>query len=146
MGSACSGNLTSLPGGPQKTSWPERSLQSPSRQQIGPRRRSAPQPPAADDLESAYRGRNPHCWKPPAQIPAGAIHAPGSHLGYLAAKRTPGQGCRTRGNGNHASAMRAIRSHRVRSFWLRYRSVRRHRFTTWYRKASRLLLLVGTAW
>jgi hypothetical protein len=27
------------------------------------------------------RGRDTHCWMPPAQIPAGAIHAPGSHLG-----------------------------------------------------------------
>src|SRR5260221_5817225 len=28
-----------------------------------------------------YRGRNAHCWAPPAQIPAGVFHAPGSHLG-----------------------------------------------------------------
>jgi hypothetical protein len=27
------------------------------------------------------RGRNAHYWAPPAQIPACAIHAPGSHLG-----------------------------------------------------------------
>ena len=31
-------------------------------------------------------------WMPPAQIPAGVIHAPGSHLGYLTAKRSLGQG------------------------------------------------------
>jgi hypothetical protein len=28
-----------------------------------------------------YRGRDAHYWAPPAQIPAGVIHAPGSHLG-----------------------------------------------------------------
>ncbi len=39
-----------------------------------------------------YRGRDAHYWAPPAQIPAGAIRAPGSHLGCLAANRAPGQG------------------------------------------------------
>jgi predicted N-formylglutamate amidohydrolase len=39
-----------------------------------------------------YRGRDAHYWAPPAQIPAGVIHAPGSHLGYLTAKRSLGQG------------------------------------------------------
>jgi hypothetical protein len=28
-----------------------------------------------------HRGRDAHCWAPPAQIPAGAIRAPGSYLG-----------------------------------------------------------------
>ena len=32
---------------------------------------------------NAYRGRDIHCWMPPAQIPAGVIHAPGSHLGWF---------------------------------------------------------------
>jgi hypothetical protein len=41
---------------------------------------------------SRYRGRDAHYWAPPAQIPAGVIHAPGSHLGYLTAKRSLGQG------------------------------------------------------
>jgi len=41
---------------------------------------------------SPYRGRDLHRGRPPAQIPAGVIHAPGSHLGCLAAKRMPGQG------------------------------------------------------
>jgi DNA invertase Pin-like site-specific DNA recombinase len=39
-----------------------------------------------------YRGRDAHCCAPPAQIPAGVIHAPGSHLGCLTAKRTLGHG------------------------------------------------------
>src|SRR5260221_11434044 len=30
-----------------------------------------------------HRGRDIHCGMPPAQIPAGGIHAPGSHLGWL---------------------------------------------------------------
>jgi polygalacturonase len=39
-----------------------------------------------------YRGRDAHYCAPPAQIPAGAIRAPGSHLGCLTAKRTLGHG------------------------------------------------------
>jgi hypothetical protein len=31
--------------------------------------------------EAIGRGRDGHCWPPPAQIPAGAANAPGSHLG-----------------------------------------------------------------
>ena len=34
------------------------------------------------------RGRNAHCCAPPAQIPASAIHAPGSHLGQMTSRRT----------------------------------------------------------
>jgi hypothetical protein len=41
---------------------------------------------------AAYRGRDARYRAPPAQIPAGAIRAPGSHLGCLTAKRTLGQG------------------------------------------------------
>ena len=40
----------------------------------------------------SYRGRDARYRAPPAQIPAGAIRAPGSHLGCLTAKRTLGQG------------------------------------------------------
>src|SRR5260370_26160798 len=36
----------------------------------------------------AHRGRDIHCWMPPAQIPAGVIHAPGSHLGWLTTNPT----------------------------------------------------------
>jgi hypothetical protein len=38
------------------------------------------------------RGRNAPFGAPPAQIPAGAIHALGSHLGCLTSKRASGQG------------------------------------------------------
>ena len=38
---------------------------------------------------------------PAAQIRAGAIHALGSNLGCLTAKRSLGQGCRMRGIGSH---------------------------------------------
>ena len=34
-----------------------------------------------DPQSTDCRGRNIHCWTPPTQIPACAIHAPGSHLG-----------------------------------------------------------------
>src|ERR1019366_2261845 len=36
---------------------------------------------------SFVRGRNVHCWTPPAQIRASPIKALGSYLGYLTAKR-----------------------------------------------------------
>jgi hypothetical protein len=48
------------------------------------------QPRTSDPI--SYRGRDAHCCAPPAQIPAGVIHAPGSHLGCLTAKRTLGHG------------------------------------------------------
>ncbi|MGY4167662.1 transposase [Bradyrhizobium sp. USDA 4529] len=38
------------------------------------------------------RGRDPHHWAPPAQIPASPIKAPGSYLGCLTAKRSFGHG------------------------------------------------------
>jgi hypothetical protein len=38
-------------------------------------------PESQDDIWSG-RGRDGHCWPPPAQIPAGAANAPGSHLGW----------------------------------------------------------------
>jgi hypothetical protein len=51
-----------------------------------------------------------------------------------------------RGGGSQAAASRVIRCHVMRVFWLRRRSVRRHRFVTWCRNASSALALVGTAW
>ena len=39
------------------------------------------------------RGRDRHCWRPPAQIPASGITALGSCYGYLAANRLSGHGC-----------------------------------------------------
>src|SRR3954467_7402433 len=44
-----------------------------------------------------------------------------------------------------ASANFAIRAHVSRSFWLRRRSVRRHRSVTWWRKAMTARRFVGTA-
>jgi len=40
----------------------------------------------------SVRGRDTHCWAPPAQIRASAIHALGSHLGCLTSKRCVGHG------------------------------------------------------
>ena len=37
--------------------------------------------PFLDQVDGLHRGRDAHCWAPPAQIPAGVIHAPGSYLG-----------------------------------------------------------------
>jgi len=41
---------------------------------------------AATVARAIYRGRDAHCWSAPAQIPAGAIRAPGSHLGRRSQK------------------------------------------------------------
>ena len=41
---------------------------------------------------SAYRGRDGHCWPPPAQIRTRPIKASGSYLGCLTSKRSSGQG------------------------------------------------------
>ena len=38
------------------------------------------------------RGREHHCWCPPAQIRTSPIRASGSYLGCLTAKRSLGQG------------------------------------------------------
>ena len=50
---------------------------------------------------------------PPAQIPAGATNAPGSHLGCLTANRSDGHGWRTRGAGSHRFPSCVIRSNVV---------------------------------
>jgi len=39
-----------------------------------------------------YRGRNGHCWPPPAQIRTRPTMASGSYLGCLTSKRSSGQG------------------------------------------------------
>src|SRR5205823_10830621 len=59
------------------------------------------------------------------QIRTGPIRAYGSHLGCVTAKRSLGQGWRIIGFGSQASTSCVIRSHVIRSFWLRRRSVRR---------------------
>ena len=44
---------------------------------------------------SRFRGRDVHCWTPPAQIRTSPIRASGSYLGGVTAKRRSGA-CRTR--------------------------------------------------
>jgi hypothetical protein len=51
--------------------------------------------------------------RPPAQIQGGVIHALGSHLGCLTAKRTLGHGLRMRDKGKNSAASVAIRFHGV---------------------------------
>jgi len=41
---------------------------------------------------SVFRGRDGHCWPPPAQIRTRPTKASGSYLGCLTSKRTSGQG------------------------------------------------------
>lgn len=59
------------------------------------------------------RGRDAHCWAPPAQIRTCGIPASGSYLGCLTAKRWFGQGWRMRGRGSQSSASFVTRAHVV---------------------------------
>ena len=68
---------------------------------------------------SLYRGRDAHCWTPPAQIRTCPIRAYGSHLGCLTAKRALGQGCRMSGLGSQSFTSLRIRPHVSPAFWLR---------------------------
>ena len=54
------------------------------------------------------RGRDGHYWAPPAQIRTCGLPAYGSHLGCLTAKRSLGQGWRTRGVGRKSAASCSI--------------------------------------
>ena len=100
---------------------------------------------ASDNTIGRIRGRDGHCWPPPAQIRTSPIRASGSYLGCVTANRVLGQGCRMRGLGSQSFASRAIRSQVRPSRWLRRRSERRQRLTTWCRNATSARLFVGTA-
>jgi hypothetical protein len=63
--------------------------------------------------------------RPPAQNRTGGFPAYGSHLGCVTAKRWLGQGWRIVGFGSQASTSCVIRSHVIRSFWLRRRAATR---------------------
>src|SRR5499425_1329593 len=76
------------------------------------------------------RGRDASYLAPPAQIRTCSFPAYGSYLGCVTAKRSLGQGWRMIGFGRKSSANFVIRSHVIRSFWLRRRSVRRQRSVT----------------
>jgi hypothetical protein len=100
---------------------------------------------ASDNTIGRIRGRDGHCWPPPAQIRTSPIRASGSYLGCVTANRVLGQGCRMRGLGSQSFASRAMRSQVRPSRWLRRRSERRQRLTTWCRNATSARLFVGTA-
>src|SRR5260221_1763348 len=40
-----------------------------------------------------YRGIDIHCWMPPAQIPAGVIQVPGTHVGRVTTNPTISRTC-----------------------------------------------------
>ena len=100
---------------------------------------------ASDNTIGRIRGRDGHCWPPPAQIRTSPIRASGSYLGCVTGNRVLGQGCRMRGLGSQSFASRAIRSQVRPCRWLRRRSERRQRLTTWCRNATSARLFVGTA-
>jgi len=89
-------------------------------------------PPPADASCAAAgdRGRDGHCWPPPAQIRTSGIPAYGSYLGCLTRKRCSGHGCRTVGNGRNFFAITFMRRHVNRRFWLRRRRFRYQRTLT----------------
>src|SRR5262249_25316801 len=60
---------------------------------------------------SGFRGRDGHCWPPPAQIRTCPTKASGSYLGCLTSKRMSGQGCRMHGWGSQSSTNFVMRSH-----------------------------------
>src|ERR1019366_595855 len=92
-----------------------------------------------------YRGRDACHHTPPAQIPAGGIPAPGSHLGCLTAKRLLGHGCVMRGFGSHRFCSTVIRCHVTFPFCPRQHNVRRQMLVTLKRKSPSAAELVGTA-
>src|SRR4029077_4286596 len=67
------------------------------------------------------------------------------HLRCVTAKRSLGQGWRMMGFGSQSFASCVIRAQVIRSFWLRRRSVRRHKSITWCRNTCSARALVGTA-
>jgi len=76
------------------------------------------------------RGRDADYPAPPARTRAGAPDAHGSYLGYLAANRSFGHGCRTSTGGSLAPSRSRKRVHVHRHFWLRRRIWRNHRRST----------------
>src|SRR6476646_2242462 len=95
------------------------------------------------------------CWRDfhPLEWQLASLHqnrtcgfpAYGSHLGCVTAKRSLGQGWRMMGFGSQSFASCVIRAQVIRSFWLRRRSVRRHKSITWCRNTCSARALVGTA-
>jgi hypothetical protein len=63
----------------------------------------------------------------------------------LAAKRTSGKGCITRGLGSHRFAIRFIRTQFNRARWLRRRSRLRQSLIAWNRRSFTASELPGTA-
>src|SRR3974390_794964 len=96
------------------------------------------------------------CWRDfhPLEWQLASLHqnrtcgfpAYGSHLGCVTANRSLGQGWRMIGLGSQSFASCVIRSHVIRSFWLRRRSVRRQRSMMWCRNTCSARPLVGPAW
>ena len=76
-----------------------------------------------------WRDFHPREWQLASlhQIRTCGFPAYGSHLGCVTAKRSLGQGWRKLGFGSQSFTSCVIRSHVIRSFWLRRRSVRRQR-------------------
>ena len=91
-------------------------------------------------------GRDDGHPSPPAQNRTCRVAAYGSHLGWVASKRTFGCGCRMRALGSHRLTRRRNRAQVIGRRWLRRRSARNQCRRTWLRKTFRLSMLPGTAW
>ena len=70
---------------------------------------------AVSTVSSFGRGRDADRSAPPAQTRAGAFNAHGSYLGYLAAKRSVGYGCRMQTSGSRPPS-RARKRSQVQQF------------------------------
>src|SRR5215467_7460266 len=105
-----------------------------------------PNPDSCGAAKRNRRGRDAHYWAPPAQNRTCGFPAYGSHLGWVTAKRSLGQGWRMIGFGSQSFTSCVIRAHVIPSFWLRCFSVRRQRLVTWCRNTCSAWALVGTAW
>ena len=108
------------------------------------RRSRGPVPIRVFRVYRLYHGRDARHRTPPAQIPAGGIPAPGSHLGCLTAKRLLSQGWVMHGLGSRRSRNTVIRCHVTLPFCPRQFTTRRQRLVT-LKSMSRSISLSGLA-
>src|SRR5215468_9365868 len=106
---------------------------------------STTQTVSAPGISFLYRGSDPDCSAPPAQIRACPIKALGSYLECVTLNRWSGHGCCRRTGGTNRSMSRLMRSQGNRCRWLRRRRLRNHLSPKWARKADSMRVLVGTA-
>jgi len=109
---------------------------------------AGPLRPLSQKRRTFSRGRDEHCWSPPAQIRTSGITAYGSYLGCIASKRTFGCGSRilaSTWNPSTDQRKEPLPEH-PGALACDRRSARYEYQITWARKLFRLSMLRGTAW